>query len=145
ITTATLIREYRKMVNEYAIETTGSIAGTEFQVHDFSFRGMSGRADAAINGAAFLLSSCGTDTVPALEVIERYYGANLENEFIATSVPASEHSLMCTGTAVESELEYYRKAITQMYPTGIVSLVSDTYDYWKVITEYLPALKEDIL
>src|SRR5690606_39412225 len=59
ITTATLRRENRKMVNQYAIETTGTIAGTELQVHDFSFWGMSGSADAAVNAAALLLCSCG--------------------------------------------------------------------------------------
>lgn len=145
ITTATIAYEYRKLINEYALKTTGSINFTEFQLHDFSFRGMSGRKDAAANGAAFLLSSCGTDTVPALEFLEDYYNADVTKEFIATSVPASEHSISCAGTAVRGELESFRKWITQDYPTGIVSLVSDTYDYWKVLTEYLPALKADIL
>ena len=31
------------------------------------------------------------------------------------------------------------------YPTGILSVVSDTFDLFKVITEYLPRLKEEIL
>lgn len=145
ITTATIIDQYRRLVNEYALKTTGSLDGTNFQVHGFEFRGMAGRHDAAINAAAFLLSSNGTDTVPAIELIEEYYAADAEQEFIATSVPASEHSIMCTGTEVRGELESYRKYVTEDYPTGVVSLVSDTYDYWKVITEYLPALKEDIL
>lgn len=144
-TTATIIAEYRKLVNRYAQETTGSLDGTEFQLHGFEFRGMSGRHDAAINGAAFLLSSCGTDTVPALELIENSYHTNIDDTFIATSVPASEHSIACLGTAVEGELDSYRRWITESYPSGIVSLVSDTYDYWKVLTEYLPELKQDIL
>ena len=145
ITTATIIAEYRKLVNEYALKTTGSLDGTMFQIHGFEFRGMSGRKDAAINGAAFLLSSCGTDTIPAIELLEDFYNADCTKEFIAASVPASEHSIACLGTAVKGELESYRKWITVDYPTGIVSLVSDTYDYWKVLTEYLPALKADIL
>lgn len=145
ITTATIIAEYRNLVNEYALKTTGSVDGTMFQLHGFEFRGMSGRKDAAINGAAFLLSSCGTDTIPAIELLEDFYNADCTKEFIAASVPASEHSIACLGTAVKGELESYRKWITQDYPIGIVSLVSDTYDYWKVLTDYLPALKEDIL
>jgi len=145
ITIATIIREYRKLGNEYALKTTGSVAGTEFQFHDFSARGMSGRYDSAINSAAFLLSSNGSDTVSAIEVLENSYNADVTKEFVGCSVPASEHSVSCLGTSVNSELESYRKWITQDYPTGIVSLVSDTYDYWKVLTEYLPALKEDIL
>lgn len=144
-TTATTIYEYRKLINQYAMKTTGSLDFTMFQAHDFSFRGMSGRHDAAINGAAFLLSSCGTDTIPAIELLEDYYNADATKEFIATSVPASEHSIQCSGTAVRGEFESFKKWITEDYPTGIVSLVSDGFDYWKVLTDYLPRLKQDIL
>jgi nicotinamide phosphoribosyltransferase len=35
--------------------------------------------------------------------------------------------------------------IKEVYPKGFVSIVSDGFDYWKVITEYLPQLKETIL
>ena len=35
--------------------------------------------------------------------------------------------------------------ILEVYPKGIVSIVSDTWDLWKVLTEYLPVLKEDII
>lgn len=145
MTTATIVAEYRKLINEYALKTTGSLGFTMFQAHDFSFRGMSGRHDAAINGAAFLLSSCGTDTIPAIELLEDYYNADVTKEFIATSVPASEHSIQCSGTAVRGEFESFKKWITEDYPTGIVSLVSDGFDYWKVLTDYIPRLKEDIL
>lgn len=145
ITNATVIYEYRKLVNEYALKTTGSLDFTMFQLHGFEFRGMSGRHDAALSAAAFLLSSCGTDTIPAIELLEDYYNADVTKEFIATSVPASEHSLACSGTAFEGEFESYEKWITKDYPTGIVSLVSDTYDYWKVLTDYLPRLKDKIL
>ncbi len=145
ITTATTLYEYRRLINDYALKTTGSLDFTMFQAHDFSFRGMSGRQDAAINGAAFLLSSCGTDTIPAIELLEDYYNADVTKEFVATSVPASEHSIQCSGTAVRGEFESFKKWITEDYPTGIVSLVSDGFDYWKVLTEYLPRLKDDIL
>jgi len=145
ITSATVIYEYRALVNEYALKTTGSLDFTMFQLHDFSFRGMSGRHDAAINGAAFLLSSCGTDTIPAITLLEEFYNADATKEFIATSVPASEHSLACAGTAVAGEFESYVKWITEDYPTGIVSLVSDTYDYYHVLENYLPRLKPYIL
>ena len=144
-TVATIAREYRLLVNEFAMKTTGSIAGTEFQIHGFEFRGMSGRHDAAKCAAAFLLSSNGTDTVPAIPVLEDYYNADCTKEFIAASVPASEHSIACLGTSVKGELASYRQWITVDYPTGIVSLVSDTYDYFKVLTEFLPQLKDEIM
>jgi nicotinamide phosphoribosyltransferase len=45
---------------------------------------------------------------------------------------------------VEGEFETYRRLIEELYPTGIVSIVSDTYDFWRVVTEYLPRLKDVI-
>lgn len=37
------------------------------------------------------------------------------------------------------------KRLLNTYPTGILSVVSDTFDLFKVITEYLPRLKDEIL
>lgn len=145
MTVATLIREFRLRVNYYAMLTTGSTDGTEFQLHDFSFRGHTCRQAATRSGAAFLLSSCGTDTVPAIGYLKNFYDAGQDGELIGTSVPASEHSLASLGIAVEGELETYRRWITECYPTGIVSVISDTLDFFKVITEMVPKLKDDIL
>lgn len=145
MTTATVIYNYRKLVNEWALKTTGTLSGTEFQVHDFSMRGMSNRQDSAKNGAAFLLSSSGTDNVPAIPFVTKYYQTDWRNEFIATSVPASEHSLASTGIAVDGELETIRRWITESYPTGIVSVIADTMNFWEVITDFASELKDDIL
>ena len=43
------------------------------------------------------------------------------------------------------EYMYFKRLITEVYPKGFVSIVSDTWDYWKVITDYLPRLKNDIM
>lgn len=143
-TTATIADQYKKIVTKYAIKTGSPIDFCELQCHDFSFRGMSGVHDAASSGVGHLLSFVGTDTVPAIDYLEDYYNADSDNELVGCSVPASEHSVMCMGTK-DSEIETFRRFITELYPSGVVSIVSDTWDYWKVITEYLPALKEEIL
>ena len=143
--TATIALGFRKMQAKFAMETVGNTNGIEFNCHGFEFRGMSGRHDAALSGAGHLLSFWGTDTIPAIDMLEEFYNADAEKEFIAASVPASEHSVSSLGTSLIGELEFFRKAITVDYPTGIVSLVSDTYDYFRVITEYATVLKEDIL
>ena len=44
-----------------------------------------------------------------------------------------------------AELLVFRKFITELYPTGIVSIVSDTYDFWYVLNEILPKLRTEIL
>jgi nicotinamide phosphoribosyltransferase len=105
---------------------------------------MCGDEAAAMSGAAHLLSFTGTDTIPAIECLEEYYGANIEKELIGGSVYATEHSVMCAGSQ-ESEFETYKRLITEVYPKGIVSIVSDTWDLWNVVTEYLPKLKETIM
>lgn len=43
------------------------------------------------------------------------------------------------------EIEGIRRLITEVHPTGLVSVVSDTYDYWRLLTVGLPQLKDIIL
>ena len=143
-TTATIAFEYRKIMEYYAELTGANKEGIIFQCHDFSFRGMSGRHDAAISGMGHLLSFCGTDTVPAIGACEDFYNASAEQELIGASVPASEHSVMCMGTK-EGEIETFRRFITELYPSGIVSIVSDTWDFWQVLSEFTVELKDEIL
>lgn len=144
ITSATTAFEYRKLLTEYAVITGSPIDFVRFQAHDFSFRGLSGLQDSLLSGAAHLTSFWGTDTVPAIDLVEDYYGANSDVEPIGFSVPATEHSVMCMGEK-EGELATFSRLINKVYPSGIVSIVSDTWDFWKVVTEYVTVLKADIL
>ena len=144
MTSATVAAHYRTLLGRFADETGADPGFVPFQGHDFSFRGLSGPVDAALSGAAHLSSFVGTDTVAAIDLVEAYYGGDAERELIGTSVPATEHSVMCMGTA-ESELDTFRRLITRLYPAGIVSIVSDTWDFWRVVTEYASALKPEIL
>lgn len=143
-TTATIASMYRKILDKWAITTTGYTDGVEFQGHDFSMRGMSGVHDAAVAGMGHLLSFVGTDTIPAIMGLEQYYGADIETELVGTSVNATEHSVMCAG-GKDTELETFRRLITEVYPSGIVSIVSDTWDLWHVLTETLPTLRNEVL
>lgn len=144
ITSATIAFEYKKIFIDFCERTGGDKLFVNFQAHDFSFRGLSGPQDAAMSGAAHLTSFSGTDSVPAIDLIEDYYNADAAKEPIGFSVPATEHSVMCMGTK-ENEIDTFRRLINETYPKGIVSIVSDTWDFWKVITEYVLVLKADIL
>ncbi len=143
-TSATTAYEFRRMFDHYAKLTGSPMDMVQFQGHDFSMRGMCGIADAASSGAAHLLSFSGTDTLPAIDFLERYYGADSDKEMVGVSVPATEHSVMCMG-GMDDEIGTFERLITEVYPSGIVSIVSDTWDFWKVVTEYLPALKDKIM
>jgi len=148
ITVATTTYEYRRILNKY-VELTGSdIDFADWQIHDFSMRGMVGWHGAAKGGAAHLFISRGTDTLPAIDYLEEYYNADVTKELVAGSVPATEHSVMCMGgqgLLGEEELATFRRLITKVYPGGIVSIVSDTWDFWRVITVYARELKDEIL
>lgn len=141
-TAATIAQQYRKILVAAARESGGDEAFVDWQGHDFSYRGMYGTEAAQLSGGAHLLSFNGTDTIPAIDFLERFYHG--DQTFIGGSVPATEHSVMCMG-GKESEIDTYRRLITEVYPSGIVSIVSDTWDYWRVLTETIPALKDEIV
>ena len=144
-TSATTAFEYLKTFRAYADDTVGDDHSfIPWQGHDFSFRGMSGVEDAILSGAAHLLSFAGTDTIPAIDFLEQYYQADCEKELVGGSVAATEHSVMCMG-AQDNEIGTFKRLINEVYPAGIVSIVSDTWDFWKVITGFLPELKTEIL
>lgn len=141
---ATLARRYRHILDHYARETSDNEAFVDWQGHDFSMRGMAGIEASMMSAAGHLLSFTGTDTIPAIDFLERYYGANSDNELVGGSVAATEHSVMSMGTH-EGEFETFKRLVTEVYPFGVVSVVSDTWDLWKVLGEYLPQLHTEIL
>jgi nicotinamide phosphoribosyltransferase len=143
-TTATTAYQYKKVLTEYANKTGSPLEFVPLQGHDFSSRGGSGMHDVASNGSGHLTSFVGTDSVASIDYLEDYYGADSDSELVGCSVPATEHSVMCMG-GVDDEIGTFSRLINEIYPSGIVSIVSDTWDFWKVITEYLPALRDDIL
>lgn len=141
---ATIAKKYRKVLDKYAEETSSMPEFVDWQGHDFSMRGMGGIEAAVTSAAGHLLSFTGSDTIPAIDFFEEYYNANSDKELIAGSVAATEHSVMCMGTT-EGEYETFKRLICEVYPKGIVSIVSDTWDLWKVLKDYLPRLKEVIV
>ena len=145
MTSATSARLYKQELLRHARKTGfENQPGLDFLCHDFSMRGMAGIEASIMSGMAHMTSFTGSETIPAIQAIEEYYDADVESELVAGTVPATEHSVMCAG-GMEDEFGTFERLITETYPTGIVSIVSDTWDFWKVITDYLPRLKDTIL
>lgn len=144
MTNATIAYEYRQVFEKFADMTGANKEFILFQGHDFSCRGLSNREDGYKSGIAHLTSFVGTDTVLAIQGAKDFYNADYSKELVGTSVPATEHSVMCMGTK-DSEIETFRRLITELYPSGVVSIVSDTWDLWKVLTEYTVELKDEII
>ena len=141
-TAATIANEYRKIFEEAAMETVGNTDFVPFQGHDFSMRGMLGMWGGMKTGLGHLMSFAGTDTIPAILAAEYYYKANVEKELVGTSIPATEHSIQC---AYGDDMAYLKRMMTEVHPSGFVSIVSDGYDFWDVMTRVVPALKADIM
>ncbi len=89
-TVATLSHHVVGRIREKMMITDGTTAGAEFKLHDFGGRGATNMEAAATGGAAHLINSFGTDTVPALGLARNIYGARMAGY----SIPASEHSTM---------------------------------------------------
>ena len=141
VTTATNVLLMKRIVLEAVKKTDPvNIWLADFMLHDFSMRGLSG-LDAAIgDGMAFAAVSKGSDNLPAIKASQYYYG---ETETPIFSVRASEHSIM-TAAGEEGEFDIYKELLTK-FPDGIVSLVSDSFNLWRVLTDYLPQLKDLII
>jgi nicotinamide phosphoribosyltransferase len=139
---ATIAYEYKKILNEWADLTCENRSFVQWQGHDFAQRGRSSQ-ESTLNQAGHLLSFTGTDTIPSVLMLEEYYNANMENELVASSVPATEHSVM-TSYGKENELDAFERILDQ-FPTGIVSIVSDSFDLWSVCTDFCVKLKDKIL
>lgn len=144
ITSATIARQYKQLLDKFAEETSDNQSFVMWQGHDFSCRGMRGVESGAVSGAAHLLSFAGTDTVTAIEFLEKYYLADVEKELVGGSVSATEHAVACAG-GDENEEETFRRLIEDVYPSGIISIVSDTWDYWNVLTNIIVNLKDKVM
>lgn len=143
--------------------------------HDFSMRGMSGIEDAARSGIGHLTQFIGTDTLPAITFAKRYYDASgvigisvpaTEHAVTSNNILSILQELvdgtyefvdqtqkdvayrMCDDgqeTRLIAEVMFVYILITQVVPDGIVANVSDTYDFWGMLTRGYPYLKEVIM
>lgn len=100
-TSATIAFYYRRLLDKYAAETSDQGWFVDYQAHDFSERGMANLADASASGAGHILSFRGSDTCPVINWVKKYYPPTT-NALLATSIPASEHSIMCAQAAVRA-------------------------------------------
>ncbi len=143
-TSATTSVAYYATFLKYARMTGLDESFVQFQGHDFSARGLAGRGAWTLAGFGHLASGfVGTDTIPAVIAAEEYYNANVDTELVGCSVPATEHSVTCSWQE-EGEIAFYRY-LMNMVPTGILSLVFDTWDFWNGVTNILPELKDEII
>jgi nicotinamide phosphoribosyltransferase len=144
-TAATIAQQYRKIATEWVTKTDkDNLFLVDYMCHDFHSRGGS-PFDSLVVGLAHNLSFAGSDTLNTIPAA-RYFYDEPEDSVTIASVNASEHSVSCTKIFTVGEKQMIIDWCKE-FPTGILSIVADTFDLWKLITEYLPdpEVKEAIL
>lgn len=142
-TSATLALHYRRQCTEWVNKTDPSNSWLiPYLCHDFSARGLNPH-DTISSGLGHATSFRGSDSLPVIPASRYYYNEPLD-EVCINSVNASEHSVSTTKIFTVGEQQMLEDWM-KIFPNGILSVVSDTFDLWKLVTEYLPALKQQIL
>ena len=139
-TVATVSYHAKQMMKKYLIDTSDNLEALLYMLHDFGFRGVSSFQSAYVSGAGHLINFMGTDTFPAVECAMDYYN---EPEVVAHSIPATEHSIM-TARGRTGEMQILGDLLNE-YPTGILSVVIDSYDHIAFIKNAVANYKDKIL
>ena len=148
---ATVGHWYRKTANKFFKLTADNWeAKARSSMSEFGFRGADTPEDGIHSGAAWLLSFDKTATCAAIPFIKEYYGT----PYAGKGLISTEHSVMCSSTSLnmmkgmsqkDAEKDVVKNLLTNIYPNSSFSMVSDSYDYWRLVTEILPELREEIL
>jgi len=142
-TSATTALQYRRNAKAWVMKTDPANAWLlDYMCHDFSARGLS-PFDMIASGLGHATSHRGSDTLIVI-LAARYFYGEPENEVCINSVNASEHSVSTTKIFTVGEQQMIADWLKE-FDKGILSIVSDTFDLWKLITVYLVALKSEIM
>lgn len=142
-TSATIALQYKRNLIEWVRKTDpANIWLVPFLAHDFSARGLS-PWDMLASGLGHATSFRGSDTIVCIPAARYFYNES-KNEVCINSVNASEHSVSTTKIFTVGEQQMIADWLKE-FDKGILSIVSDTFDLWTLITKYLPANKEAIM
>lgn len=139
---ATIAHEYAKIAKA-AYDRT--VCGVDYKTAmcDFSMRGQESYESAVASGAGFLTSFYNCSTVESRYYIKRNYVHG--DEVRVNGLTSTEHSVMCSDFSLcGDERETLKRLLTEVYPDVSFSAVSDSRDFWHLVTEILPTLKEEI-
>ena len=144
-TSTTLALNYRRVCEEWVKKTDKENVGLiPFLCHDFSSRGLDpfSMISSGLGHAMLFRGSDSLIVIPAA----RYFYREPEDEVCINSVNASEHSVSTTKIFTVGEKQMIIDWLIE-FPTGILSIVADTFDLWKLLMEYIqdPEVKKLIM
>lgn len=137
---------YRQIVDRYYKISVDDNVPRAKALGDFSMRGQESVESAIKSSAGFCLSFLNTATIPAIPWLEKHYNCDCTKEPVAFGAISTEHSVMCSNYAIDGdEVTMVRRLLTEIYPKHSFSMVSDSYDYWNLVDNILPQLKDEIM
>ena len=143
---ATVGDTYREIVEYWYDMTCEDSVPRARALGNFDFRGEECLESAVKAAAGWGLSFLNTATVPAIPYLERNYNCDCTREPVLFGSPSTEHSVMCSNYAVDGdEITLLRRLLTEIYPHTSFSCVCDSYDYWNVVENILPQLRDEIM
>lgn len=172
-TSATTAYYRRKLLEPYVKTTCDDMSALDHMCGDFSLRGHTSLQAGAISGAAHLLSFDRTATVGANALIKQFYNddtvygigtPSLEHSVVEQGIAwfkqriadndVPDYARKYIDRAMRAgdwemnliaEMGFMLYLMNEVQPTGVMTYVSDTYDYWGVVTKILPMIKDFIL
>lgn len=174
-TVATIAAEYKRMLIDYAEKTGCAMEGVDYQAHSFACRGMSGPEDSARSEVGHIASFKGTDSLGSIINAMHYYGAKdfvagsipaTEHAVATSNILRIEKQINCAeyefvnaeqssifykmaedkvDTRLIAEVMFMYELVMVKFPTGFISYVCDSFDFWGMLTIGLPYMKDAIL
>ena len=140
---ATMALEYKKIAKAAYDKTVDDDISHMTAMCDFSMRGQESYDSAVASGAAFLTSFYNCSTIESRRYIRENYNDTKPER--VNGLTSTEHSVMCSDYAIcGDERETFKRLLTEVYPNTSFAAVSDSYDFWNVVTNILPSLREEI-
>ena len=153
-TSATIALQYRRVATEWVKKTDrDNMWLVDYLCHDFSARGLDPFTMIA-SGLGHATSHRGSDTLVVIPAARYFYDepkfkmveGKSVRQIPINSVNASEHSVSTTKIFTVGERQMIIDWLKE-FPVGILSIVADTFDLWKLLVEYIcdPEIKEMIM
>lgn len=140
---ATMALEYKKIAKAAYDKTVDDDISHMTAMCDFSMRGQESYTSSVASGAAFLTSFYNCSTIESRRYIRENYNDTKPER--VNGLTSTEHSVMCSDYAIcGDERETFKRLLTEVYPDTSFAAVADSYDFWNVVTNILPSLREEI-
>ncbi|MGB1885137.1 MAG: nicotinate phosphoribosyltransferase [Gammaproteobacteria bacterium] len=130
----------KQVIRDTLEETSDNPQVLRHMLHDYGARGVSSMESAGLGGMAHLVNFSQSDTVPGILAAKRYYNAG----HVSNSGTNSEHAGFCAWGR-DNETAALRHMIETYRDTGVVILLTDTYDHENCVKNIIGGeLKQDV-